>query len=352
MKKMFIIICLCMFFCGCFDYKELNDCLIIAGVGIDKSDDGYLVTYEIMDTEKEEDFPSLKKNYVTGKGKTIAQAFHDVNLSLSKEPILSHIKVVILGEELARSGLKEVLSYFLFDPQIHNIFYPILAKGKAKDLMKDTPKISSSIQNMIDYNENLFSFVSKQTFTTFLDSILDEDVDGIMNMVSKENEQVVLSGLGLFYKDSLKAILEEKDASTLQILKNVSRSYLYKVQPSQHCYTLLNTSPRQNRNIQYQEDKIVFQTFLNASIDENNCDINFRDSKTYDDLERISAEELSKEFAALYNKLQTWKCDVLGIQKDYYMKTKMKLNDWYDYDIEFVSDVKVNKSGLLFEVKL
>ena len=46
---------------GCFDYSELNNMDIIVGMGINKIDDNYEVTYEVINTSIDKNNTEAKK---------------------------------------------------------------------------------------------------------------------------------------------------------------------------------------------------------------------------------------------------------------------------------------------------
>ena len=52
MKKIILITLLLFFTTGCYDYMELNDLSIISGIAIDKVEDKYKVTFEILNDQK------------------------------------------------------------------------------------------------------------------------------------------------------------------------------------------------------------------------------------------------------------------------------------------------------------
>lgn len=345
MRKLIIILAICILFTGCYDYKELNDCLVVSGVFIDKINDSYTVTYETIDTKKKED----NKNLFSGKGKSVSMAFQNTNQSLPKEAILSHIKVLFIGEELAKEGILEVLTFLISDIQIHSIFYPVIVKGKTSEIL-NLKDISTTIQNEIDFNEQTLSYASKQGFRTLLDTILDKRKDGIINVVEKSGDQVLISGLGLFFKDKLVTTLDIHDSSTLQTLLH-SSTYYYEVPCSKNSSVIFNSHQNNTPIYSFQNDKINIKTHTTSSVIESTCNLDFRNPKTIEDLEQKSKEKLTSEFTTLYQKLKHFKTDVLGIQKSYYLQTREDLKDWYLYDAKFDVDVSTNKNGLIFEVK-
>ena len=160
MKKLLLLLIIPLFLTGCYDYQELNNRAIIAGVAIDYEEDAFHIDLEILNNKKSsnQEEESSKTYYVKGSGPTLDKAFQDCHSRLSKEPYYSHLKILILGEEVAKEKLSEVLDYMIRDAAIRNIFLPVLAKGsKASEILETTttenPIVSTSIQSMIENNK-------------------------------------------------------------------------------------------------------------------------------------------------------------------------------------------------------
>jgi len=101
MKKIFIIIFTSLFLLtGCYDNIELDNLSIITGVGIDYLDDEFKLTYEILSDTKTEENTALLSYSVSGSGKTISEAFTNTNYSVSKKAYFSHLKLLVLSEEI------------------------------------------------------------------------------------------------------------------------------------------------------------------------------------------------------------------------------------------------------------
>ena len=52
MKKIIILIFLCLITTGCYNYREINDLAIVTALGIEKKDNKYFVTTQIVNIKK------------------------------------------------------------------------------------------------------------------------------------------------------------------------------------------------------------------------------------------------------------------------------------------------------------
>lgn len=352
MKKLIILFFLCFFLCGCYDYRELNNCYFVSGIAIDRENDEYEVTYEILDTVTYNE-GKIQVVIASGTGKTISEAFMSVNQSLSKEATMSHIKIVLFSEEIAKSGILNSLSYLISSPRIRNNFYPFVVKGKAKDvfyLPNQENGFSSVIQNMLDFNEEAQGYISKQVFSSFLDSIMDPRSDGFINVLEIIDDKAEITSLGLFFKDKLVAFLDKNEAALLLLIKNKSKVFYYDI-AGNDCFTVLNVYNNQDISILPQDGNVLIKTKLLSSIIEDTCQYDLKNKAAFDELAKQSESYLSNSFNKLWKKLQDSNSDALGITKMYYTSTRIDIKSWSNLDIKLELDVSINKNGTLFEVK-
>ena len=232
MKKILILLIIPFFLTGCFDYQELNNRAVIAGVAIDYQENIFDVDLEILNNKKSggQEEESDKTYYVSGTGKTLDEAFQDAHSKLSKDPYYSHLKVLILGTFLAQEKLEDVLDYMIRDASIRKIFLPVIAKGStAKEILesttKENPVISTSIQSMIENNKANDSISTAIDFETFVNDIIDPYRDGYINTVSKEEDTIYLSGVAAFHEKQLAFFLDANEAVVFNTLNNDSTNY-------------------------------------------------------------------------------------------------------------------------------
>ena len=107
-KYIFLFLSMCfifLFITGCSSYKEINNVLIVDGIGIDKVNDKYLVTFNSFvedDTYKA----------INIEVKNIDEAFRDVYLLSNKKIYLSHLNILLLSSKLSNEDISLVISSF------------------------------------------------------------------------------------------------------------------------------------------------------------------------------------------------------------------------------------------------
>ncbi|KHL95984.1 spore gernimation protein GerC [Paenibacillus sp. IHB B 3415] len=126
---------------GCWSRKELNDLALVMALGIDLDPEGYAVSAQIMNPSETgtQKGSSGSLPVVTYKcvGRTVPEALQRMLSVAPRIPYLAHIRVLVVGEALARSGVSDALDFISRDHQLRNDFYLLVAKNrKAADILE------------------------------------------------------------------------------------------------------------------------------------------------------------------------------------------------------------------------
>ena len=360
MRKLLLLLLVLPFLAtGCFDYQELNNRAVIAGIAIDYVQDNYAVTFEILNNKKstsgEEE--SDKTYTLEGEGKTLPEAFQDCSLKISKDPYFAHLKVLILSEVVAQEKMLDVLDYFIRDASIRNIFYPVVAQdSSAKDILKSTttenPIVSTSIQSMLENNKMNNGVVVRKDFEDFLNEVIDPYQDAYLNTIIKEEDTLVLKGIAAFKDHQLKTILSTEDAIAFNTLNNDSTNYyISSVCPNDSTQSItINLYDNTGTDFSFEEDAVQIKSHLTASIITDGCKFDLRDPEVYTTIDKLFEPLIEQHFQNAIKIIQKNQTDILGINNRYYKKNKKALEDWYTKDFTFDIQLNVNKNGLIFEV--
>ncbi len=98
---------LCLSLGGCGN-KELHQRILIHGIGVDRTSDGYRVTVRSA-TGTEEGGEEL----FTCQGTTVLEALSSLSLSTGREPFYSHNYLVVFGRSCGEEGLDQSLDFFI-----------------------------------------------------------------------------------------------------------------------------------------------------------------------------------------------------------------------------------------------
>jgi len=142
MLKCFVILVLLIpLLTSCWSRKELNELAITTGLAIDKQDNQYLITAQILNPSEiassQQTSARLPVATFTRTGQTIFEALRNLTHESPRRLYLSHVRMVIFGEEVAKDGIQEVLDFISRDHEMRTDFYIAVAKGQeGRDLLK------------------------------------------------------------------------------------------------------------------------------------------------------------------------------------------------------------------------
>ncbi len=358
MKKILILISFIFLLSGCWDYNELNDLAIIAGVGIDFEDDMYNVTFEILSTKKDGDTSGVTKAYtVSAKGKTITEAFMNNGNNMDKVAYYDHVEIVLVSEEVAKNHLDEVSEYIIRGSNFRNEIYLVVAKdSKAIDVLeatsKEKPVASIFISDLLKQSSKTSSAGYYEPFTKTLGYMLTDGEDAITSMVSVRNKEIVLDGMALFKDFKLVDSLDTNLASVQNLLNNFkANTVLFRKSCGNNKETVLSIYEAKVE-IEPNNDKVVVKGRLNGRINEDACGYDFRQTKTYIELEKEFAKIIAWEMNKVIEIEKQNQVNSLRIGKTYYNTSRIKnFFLWTHQDFVYDLNLKINKKGLVFEVK-
>lgn len=136
---------------GCFDRLELNELAVANMMGLDLTEDGRIrVSLQLV-------VPSVLTNpggesgvggldaafyVVDAVASSISEALQKIQSKVSRRLFTSHIRVVIIGERLARAGIAPILDGLLRLREMRITMDVVVVQGEAFDLLRVNPRFS------------------------------------------------------------------------------------------------------------------------------------------------------------------------------------------------------------------
>ncbi|MGI1657553.1 MAG: Ger(x)C family spore germination protein [Desulfitobacterium sp.] len=118
--------------------SEVEQLAFMMGLGIDKGkqDGTYLVTIQVAKPKQDGGGKELEDWTLSVEGASMAAISEKVNEMFDKQLFAGTVRVIVIGEDLARSGINEVLDFYQRYYQYRRTTYLVVAKGNAKDLLE------------------------------------------------------------------------------------------------------------------------------------------------------------------------------------------------------------------------
>ena len=233
-------VCLALLLTGCWDRKEINDVAFIVGTAIDKEKDGFRATLQIPlvgqmgGPQGGGGGTSGSKSWHTESafGKTIRGATEAEQDHLSRVLNLSHRRVFVIGQTLARQGVMPMFDAVFRIPQNRLSAFPLIALGEAKDILTADAPVEKMPAEMLREVAQLASN-DPINLRIFFYSLLTEGIDPIAPAVKRisaapniknSKSTLELAGIAVFRHDKLATVLSDQDAMGLLIAMNQARS--------------------------------------------------------------------------------------------------------------------------------
>jgi len=219
-----------LFLPGCWNRTEVNDLAIVQLSSYDKDGDHYRVAVsfplvsQMSGTQGGGGGTGGKEgqnNYVeSAEAGAIRTALANLQRKLSRRLYFAHRRVMIIGEEMAKLGISEILDNIARFPENRISTFLLIAKGQALDLMQ-TPVLMERIPAEM-FREILGNVMKKPvTVKDIIHAILTEGIDPYTLAFERTKTQtggrgedtIAISGLAVFRDDRLVGILDAKHTS-------------------------------------------------------------------------------------------------------------------------------------------
>lgn len=366
MLSLLLLLCLS----GCWNYTEVEEMSIVAGVAIDKdkSTGKILLTAETIDTTGGgggEDNQASSTIH-TLAGDTMFDIVRSMITMTGKKLFWSHAKAIIISEEVAREGMLKVIDWYSRDTETRADVYIFISKEKnARDILT-LNKTKSTILSF-----ELGDMIKKETYVStapvtdiwdFFDNLESSGENAIVPLVyinERENRKTErISGCALFLKDKMVGTLTGEETKYMLFVTNKIKGGVLAIEDEkgQPGYSLEITSNKTKIKPVWINGKLQIQvsTVTNTVLDEVMTLNGFPDFEKKKEIEKLAEQQLQKNMLDLIHDVQKkYKTDILEFGAAVHMnmpETWKKLEkDWgktfVDLQVVVKSDVIIETSA-------
>ena len=132
---LFTILLAFLFFSNDFGKIDVQKTAIILAVGVDKEDEDFVLTSQIAIPQSSTQGKSSQAVQLVSKGKTVAEAFEEINAKTGWYPKLVFCRLILLGETAVQTDAFDSLDYFLRDEYLTDGCLVATCDGKAQTLL-------------------------------------------------------------------------------------------------------------------------------------------------------------------------------------------------------------------------
>lgn len=367
------------FLTACWDSQELNDRAIELGWGIDKAKNKKVqISTQIIIPSKigggqgsgGRGGGSQGKPYFveTGIGEDTLEAVEKLQTKLSRKIFRGQRRVIVIGEKLARKGIKDLLDTYTRDPSINLLADIFVVKGStAKNFLQSSYPLENvpAVGALKEYSQT--GALKEVAFLNFLLSANSEGRCPTMPAIAISspsstggNKGFQISGAGIFNKDlKLVGFLTMEEGKALRwITGDLQYTTVTSTLPNGKGDVSLDLN-KVDRKIQpmIQKNKVKILIILTGQgvIRENNTHIDLTDVKNIARVQNALDQKAEKNVLKTITKVQKkYGTDIFGFgdtikRKDLRQWKSLKKNwnkEFSDAEIVVKANLTVRKIGV------
>lgn len=358
----FISLVLLFSIMGCWNYSEVDDMSIIAGVAIDKDGSAgkLLVTVEMVDTKEGMKSSQAGFKMATLSGETMFGIVRNMISITGKKLFWSHSKAIILSEEVARAGVIKVIDWYNRDTETRSDAYIFVSKEKtAQEVMS----LNSATESILSYGlaqqmrtEGNVSTAPVVEIWDFIDKLETSGEYAIAPLIyiheQKGQKSPRVSGTAVFSMDKMVGTLNGEETKYMLFAKNELKGGVLVINdesgvPSFSLEILSNTTKIKPVWVKGKL-QIKINTITHTGLDEVMNPEEFTGLDSKKTIEKRAGEELQKNILSVIQKVQQeYHADIFGFGELIHEKMPRTWNkiekDWNQkfIDIEVVVTSKV-----------
>jgi spore germination protein KC len=369
---------------GCWSRKELNNLAIVSGMGIDKSDrNRYHISIQVVNPDQLAGRKAAGGQpavivFETDAG-TISEALRKITTLLARKPYMSHLRVLIFGESLAREGIGDSLDFLSRYHEFRTDFPVIIAKnGNAKDLLTILTPLEKIPANKLFDSLTMSEKEWAPTRNTTLDDVINDLMsDGKQTVISAAQEignkdapdsRAVINhvmplnivqfvGLAVFREDKLIGWLNTEESKGYNFLTN----HVYRTTDQIECPSggslsleILRTKTKIKGYFVHGQPRIHVFLQSETNVSEVRCPIDLTKVETIEALEKSGEKQLIQNIERTVSAAQdTFKVDIFGFGEVIHRVNpkawKTLKNDWNQHfstmKVQVTTEVKIRRLG-------
>ncbi len=323
-----LLTCVLLLNSGCWSRRELEDLAFILAMGIDKDEElGIRIFAQIGEAEQQgaggaEEGGGGEITVLEGTGRTVSAAYDQLFEVSSRRPFLSHMKIVLIGEELAQDGIREILDFLKRDLRVRNNTVMLLAQGDLKVMLEAEPTIGGVPALVLDETVR-FNWERSKTFRNELFQLnrdmVEDDIELILPMVMEQGDMIAVRNSAYFDNYSMKGTLDNRQTLGYLWLSSDVRHGVITVSPEKEenrYVTFLMKNTRVKINPVEQDNELTFfiDIYQRTTISDNQTNLSI------EEMEQEISTYIKNTVLDTINTAQEAGIDFIGFGKRYKRK--------------------------------
>lgn len=385
-RSLIVLLMLIPLITGCWNRRELNDLAIVTALGIDVVKDKYLVTVQVVDpgevaSRKGSSGASPVSTYY-GKGDTVFEAIRKMTTVTPRKLYFSHLRVFVIGEELARQGMGKVLDLMSRDQEGRTDFYIVIAKDTTAhdviNILTPIEKIpASKMYSSLEVSAKTWAPTVAMQLDQLITQIVNPGVQATLTGIviqgdpktgtKKENTEtpdtptrLQYKGIAMFREDKLIGWLNEVESKGFSNITDRLTSTVVETScPNGGKLSIEVIRSKASIKAKVREGRPEAEVIIHAeaNVADVECKIKLTESKTLYEIEKAAEDVMEQHAKSAVTKAQKAKSDIFGFGEAvhradmrYWSKNKDRWDEEFSkMKIRYNIDVKIRRIGTVGE---
>lgn len=355
---------------GCWNYREIDQLYMVSGFAVDKSPEGkFFITAETVNIKtggKESTFSPI---ILTAEGETLLDAIRNIIIISGRKLYWSHAKVVIIGQDLAREGIIQILDLITRDTEPRLELNVMISKEKTAREIILLESTASKIQGfeiymMIKSQKSLSKAPTTKVYQ-LVNSLSNEKESAVLPAIgfamNAGKKNIALSGAAVMKKEKLVGFLDEEETKYMLFVKNqIEGGILPELKSGKASCSSISLEIFKNKTKITpicSDGKISINVDIKTSVgvDEHDTKKSYIDQKSISMLKREAEKSLENNVKNTISKVQEkYGVDIFGFGNEIRIKMpslwKSVSNDWdrlyRNLNVDVKASIDIRNTGL------
>lgn len=302
---------------GCWDYRELDEMAITAGLAVDKIDGNYLIATEIIDPQTGLEGSQIKSIIFEGEGRTVFDAVRNIIRKSGKKLFWSHAKTLIFSENLAKENMISVLDWINRDAESRGDMWVLVSKEKtAKEILGGEKALYDvlmyQMQDIMRAEEHLARFPTMEIWE-FLNDLQEEGCGAVaagVYLVPYQGKSIPqVSGSAIFKRDKMLGWLDDIETRAMLWVRNEVHGGLIMVEnvgqeDTQVVMEVFNSKTKVKPVYKNEKLKMKIDVSLDVGLGELSTGKDYLTEEGIKFLEKATENTVKKQIEATIRKVQ------------------------------------------------
>lgn len=372
MKKIIIIIFSLFLLTSCASHQEINDLGIVSALGIEKNNNEYIVSAQLVNTKKISENPNSASNVITfiEKGDTIFETLRKITTKSSRKLYFAHMKLIIIDDSILNENPLDIVDFLARDSEsMLNFIVLASVEDKPSDILETLTPFeeipAEYILKSVKESERSFGNTFLLTFDEYINDLVSQEKNlsftkikltkeskiknNLDSLKTSTSNYIELGNILVFNENKKLTELSFNESNSFNIMSNNTINGIITLPcDNNKFYTLEIMNSKSSWDFKEKDKIFTFNTNITISVSNYSCKDDLIKSQTIEKIKNQTKEYLENNNNQVLKLSQKYNNDFLGIGG--FIKSKNK--NYFDFKKDNWNKNGLNKLKLVSKVNV